>query len=42
MKETGGHSVKLEGGSEIIESIERILSRNSSNGTSWTYTSIYL
>lgn len=25
MKETGGHSVKLEGGSEIIESIERIL-----------------
>ena len=26
MKESGGHSVKLEGGSEIIESIERILS----------------
>ena len=25
MKETGGHSVKLEGGAEIIESIERIL-----------------
>ena len=25
MKETGGHSVKLEGGSEIIESIKRIL-----------------
>jgi len=25
MKETGGHSVKLEGGSEIIESVERIL-----------------
>ena len=25
MKETGGHSVKLEGGSEIIESIGRIL-----------------
>ena len=25
MKETGGHSVKLEGGSEIIDSIERIL-----------------
>lgn len=25
LKETGGHSVKLEGGSEIIESIERIL-----------------
>ena len=25
MKETGGHSVKLEGGSEIIESIQRIL-----------------
>ena len=25
MKETGGHSVKLEGGSEIIESIRRIL-----------------
>ena len=23
MKETGGHSVKLEGGSEIIESIEK-------------------
>ena len=26
MKETGGHSVKLEGGKEIIESVERILS----------------
>jgi 3-methyl-2-oxobutanoate hydroxymethyltransferase len=26
MKESGGHSVKLEGGSEIIESINRILS----------------
>jgi len=25
MKESGGHSVKLEGGSEIIDSIERIL-----------------
>jgi|TARA_B110000908_G_scaffold172584_1_gene240993 3-methyl-2-oxobutanoate hydroxymethyltransferase len=25
MKESGGHSVKLEGGSEIIESIQRIL-----------------
>jgi len=25
MKESGGHSVKLEGGTEIIESIERIL-----------------
>ena len=25
MKESGGHSVKIEGGSEIIESIERIL-----------------
>ena len=25
MKESGGHSVKMEGGSEIIESIERIL-----------------
>ena len=25
MKETGGHSIKLEGGSEIIESIKRIL-----------------
>jgi len=25
MKESGGHSVKLEGGAEIIESIERIL-----------------
>ena len=25
MKESGGHSVKLEGGSEIIESVERIL-----------------
>ena len=25
MKETGGHSVKLEGGTEIIESIQRIL-----------------
>jgi 3-methyl-2-oxobutanoate hydroxymethyltransferase len=26
MKETGGHSVKLEGGSEIIDSINRIIS----------------
>ena len=26
MKESGGHSVKVEGGSEIIESISRILS----------------
>jgi 3-methyl-2-oxobutanoate hydroxymethyltransferase len=26
MKETGGHSVKIEGGSEIIESVQRILS----------------
>ena len=26
MKETGGHSVKLEGGNEIIESVKRILS----------------
>jgi 3-methyl-2-oxobutanoate hydroxymethyltransferase len=26
MKEAGGHSVKLEGGKEIIESVERILS----------------
>ena len=26
MKETGGHSVKLEGGSEIIESVDRIIS----------------
>ena len=26
MKETGGHSVKLEGGSEIIESIKKIIS----------------
>ena len=25
MKETGGHAIKLEGGNEIIESIERIL-----------------
>ena len=25
MKETGGHSVKLEGGKEVLESIERIL-----------------
>ncbi len=25
MKETGGHSVKLEGGKEIIESIERVI-----------------
>ena len=25
MKESGGHSVKLEGGAEIIESVERIL-----------------
>ncbi len=26
MKETGGHAVKIEGGQEIIESVERILS----------------
>jgi len=26
MKETGGHSIKLEGGSEIIDSVNRILS----------------
>jgi len=26
MKETGGHAVKMEGGSEIIESVQRILS----------------
>ena len=26
MKETGGHSVKLEGGDEILDSIKRILS----------------
>src|SRR6476660_8019517 len=26
MKETGGHSVKLEGGEEIVESIKRIIS----------------
>ena len=26
MKETGAHAVKLEGGSEIVESVERILS----------------
>jgi len=26
MKETGGHSVKLEGGKEILESVQRILS----------------
>jgi 3-methyl-2-oxobutanoate hydroxymethyltransferase len=26
MKETGGHSVKLEGGSEIIDSVNRIIS----------------
>ena len=26
MKQTGGHAVKIEGGSEIIESVERILS----------------
>jgi 3-methyl-2-oxobutanoate hydroxymethyltransferase len=26
MKESGGHSVKMEGGREIIESVERILS----------------
>ena len=26
MKESGGHSVKLEGGSEVVESIERIIS----------------
>ncbi len=26
MKESGGHTVKMEGGSEIIESVERILS----------------
>jgi 3-methyl-2-oxobutanoate hydroxymethyltransferase len=26
MKETGGHSIKLEGGSEIIESVKKIIS----------------
>src|SRR6187402_79309 len=26
MKETGGHSIKLEGGEEVVESIKRILS----------------
>ncbi|MBV9988745.1 MAG: 3-methyl-2-oxobutanoate hydroxymethyltransferase [Chitinophagaceae bacterium] len=26
MKETGGHSIKLEGGSEVVESIQRIVS----------------
>lgn len=26
MKETGGHAVKIEGGSEIVESVQRILS----------------
>lgn len=26
MKETGGHAVKLEGGSQVVESVERILS----------------
>ena len=25
MKESGGHAVKLEGGAEIVESIQRIL-----------------
>jgi 3-methyl-2-oxobutanoate hydroxymethyltransferase len=29
MKETGAHAVKLEGGSEIVESVERILSAGS-------------
>src|SRR6187551_3504214 len=26
MKETGGHSVKLEGGEEVVESVKRIIS----------------
>ena len=43
MKETGAHSVKLEGGSEILESIERILySRNSSNGSLGTNAAVHL
>ena len=41
MKETGAHAVKLEGGQQIAESIERILiGRNSCNGSSGTYTPV--
>jgi 3-methyl-2-oxobutanoate hydroxymethyltransferase len=29
MKETGGHSVKLEGGEEVIDSIKRIVAQAS-------------
>ena len=43
MKETGGHSVKLEGGEEVIESVKRISQyRGSGDGTSWTYTTKHL
>ena len=42
MKETGGHAIKLEGGNEIIESIERILKAGIHNGTSRVNSSIYL
>jgi 3-methyl-2-oxobutanoate hydroxymethyltransferase len=43
MKESGGHSIKLEGGSEIIESVERILTAGIPvMGTFRTYSSINL
>ena len=39
MKETGAGAVKLEGGAEIKESIERIISaRDTCNGASWFNT----
>jgi 3-methyl-2-oxobutanoate hydroxymethyltransferase len=37
MKETGAAAVKLEGGKQVIESVER----NTSDGASWTYSSVY-
>jgi 3-methyl-2-oxobutanoate hydroxymethyltransferase len=39
MKESGAHAVKMEGGSEIKESIERILT---SNGASGSYAAVHL
>ncbi len=43
MKESGAHAVKMEGGIEIKDSIERILiGRHSCYGTPWPHSSINL